>query len=354
MNDRSPEIASRHSVASRWPPPLFGLDLRRGTLALITMGTPIVAGLLSGKTEAGLVGCITGLLLTLSDTEGALWPRLGTTAGVALGIAVGGGLGAWLATVQPVFWIVFFTGIFAAGLLNQAGKGPHFAVRFGAIAFAVTAGLPELAPMAIWFYAGAVALSLLTKLVDQLVNGPLPPGAPWPGAMAAGRSHWLRFALAYALAASAGLWIGVQSGSVRAVWTAAIVLVIMLPDLRVTYARIFEGVVGTVLAVVSVWVVTLFGHDPAWLAGVILVLAFLLPSQLPRFWLFSGMVAVIVLLAWDLASLDPTLEPALLWERLIDTLIAAGLVTAITLLFFPKESWSALTAYLGGKRKGLQ
>jgi hypothetical protein len=78
-----------------------------------------------------------------------------------------------------------------------------------------------------------------------------------------------------------------------------------------------------------------------------LVLAFLLPSFLPRFWLFSAMVAAVVLLGWDLASTDPTLEPTLLWERLIDTLIAAGLVTAVTMLFFPKESWSSLLAVLG-------
>ena len=109
---------------------------------------------------------------------------------------------------------------FAAGLLNQVGKGPHFAVRFGAIAFAVIAGLPALPPEAAWYFAGAAALSLVVKFIDQTINGPLPDGAPWPGSIAADWSHWFRFALAYAIAASAGLWIGVQSGSVRAVWTA--------------------------------------------------------------------------------------------------------------------------------------
>jgi hypothetical protein len=88
------------------------------------------------------------------------------------------------------------------------------------------------------YWAAAVALSLVTKLLDQLGNGPLPAGAPWPGSIDAARSHWLRFALAYALAATAGLWIGVQSGSVRAVWISAIVLVFMLPDIRLTYRRV--------------------------------------------------------------------------------------------------------------------
>src|SRR6185312_7969724 len=142
---------------------ILHLDLRRGTLSLISIGAPIVVGVLSGQAGAGLVGGITGLLLALSDTEGSLVSRLGTTAGVALGIAVGGLLGAWLASVQPVFWIVFFVGIFVAGLLNQVGKGPHFAVRFGAIAFAVIAGLPDLGAVDIWYWGAAVGLSLITK-----------------------------------------------------------------------------------------------------------------------------------------------------------------------------------------------
>jgi uncharacterized membrane protein YccC len=141
----------------------------------------------------------------------------------------------------------------------------------------------------------------------------------------------------------------VQAGSVRAVWIAAIVLVMMLPDLRATYTRIFEGVIGTVLAVVLVLLVTRFGHAPAWLACVVLLLAFIFPSQLPRFWAFSGLIATIVLLAWDIASLDPTMQPRLLWERLIDTVIAALLVMMTTLLFFPTESWSSLTAFFRRK-----
>jgi fusaric acid resistance family protein len=323
------------------------LDPRRGTLSVISIGGPLIIGLLNGQPGPGLVGGITGLLLTLSDTEGSLVSRLGTTAGVALGIAVGGLLGAWLASVQPVFWIVFFVGIFVAGLLNQVGKGPHFAVRFGAIAFAVIAGLPDLGAVDIWYWGAAVGLSLITKLIDQLGNGPLPAGAPWPGSIAADLSYWLRFALAYALAASAGLWIGVQSGSVRAVWTAAIVLVFMLPDIRVTYMRIVQGVIGTVLAVLTIWALTFIEPPKAVLVGIILIFAFVLPSQLPRFWLFSGLIAVVVLIAWDLASSDPTLEPLLLWERLEDTLIAAALVAGATLLFFPRESWSSLAEMFG-------
>jgi hypothetical protein len=327
------------------------IDLRRGILSVICIGAPIIVGLLTGQTGAGLVGGITGLLLTLSDTEGALLPRLGTTLGVALGIDAGGGLGAWLAAEHPIFWIAFFSGVFAAGLLNQVGKGPHFAVRFGAIAFAVIAGLPELSPGTLWYFAGTVGLCLMVKLIDQLVNGPLPDGPPWPGSIAASLSYWLRFALAYALAATLGLWIGVQSGSVRAVWIAAIVLVFMLPNIGITYRRIVEGVLGTALAVSLVWVVTSVTASDAVRLAAILAFAFVLPAQLPRFWLFSGLIAAVVLIAWDLAAGDPRLEPLLLVERFEDSLIAAALAFIITLLFFPRESWSAF-AVLRARARG--
>jgi hypothetical protein len=329
-----------------WP---AGFSLRRATLALIAIGGPLIVGIVRNESAPALVGCITGLLLALSDTEGALWPRLGTTLGVAIGIAIGGLLGASIASAQPIFWFMFFVCIFAAGLLNLVGKGPHFAVRFGAIAFAVTSGLPQLASDAEWYWAGTVALVFIAKLIDQLANGTLPAGPPWPGSISADRWYWIRFGLAYAVAATTGLWIGVQTGSVRAVWIAAIVLVIMLPNLRITYTRIFESMVGTLLAVLLVLAVTFFGHAPAWLAGVVLLLAFVLPSQLPRFWVFSGLIAAIVLLAWDIASLDPSVQPELLWERFIDTVIAAVLVMAATLLFFPAESWSSLTAFFRRK-----
>jgi uncharacterized membrane protein YccC len=58
------------------------------------------------------------------------------------------------------------------------------------------------------------------------------------------------------------------------------------------------------------------------------------------------MIAVIVLLAWDLASADPALEPALLWERLADMLVGAMLVLVLTAPVFPDVTKSLLVARL--------
>jgi hypothetical protein len=74
--------------------------------------------------------------------------------------------------------------------------------------------------------------------------------------------------------------------------------------------------------------------------------AFLLPSQVTRFWVFSGMIAVIVLLAWDLASGDPRLQPALLAERLVDMAVGAVLVLMFTAALFPHVTWTLFAAKL--------
>ena len=66
-----PELAPRlvERDGSRFEP-------RRGVLFLINIGVPILVGVLRGETSAALIGGITGLLLSLADTEGPLAGRL--------------------------------------------------------------------------------------------------------------------------------------------------------------------------------------------------------------------------------------------------------------------------------------
>jgi uncharacterized membrane protein YccC len=189
-----------------------------------------------------------------------------------------------------------------------------------------------------------VLISLASRSADHFINGPLHFAGPWLGAGSFDRWGWVRFALAYALAATIGLWIGIESASIRAVWISTITLVLMVPDVRVTYTRVFGGMIGTVLAVGVVWLITSVGQSTVLFCAMIFLAAFLLPSQITRFWIFSGMIAVIVLLAWDLASGDPTLEPTLLWERLEDMAVGATLVLAFTALLFPGITGSLAAA----------
>ena len=171
MND-APMRADRSTsrVGRIW----LDLEPRRETLFLINIGVPILIGVARGEGRGALIGGITGLLLSLADLEGPLARRLRLTLMVAAGIAVGGLLGIWLKSFEAIFWIAFFLAVFAAGFLNQVGKGPHFSLRFGAISFAVVAGLPAIETLDYVYWGLAVMISLASRSADHFINGPLP------------------------------------------------------------------------------------------------------------------------------------------------------------------------------------
>ncbi len=112
----------------------------------------------------------------------------------------------------------------------------------------------------------------------------------------------------------------------------------MVPDVGTTYRRVTGGLAGTVLAVFTVWLVIGISDAPPFLCAVILAIAFLLPSQVTRFWAFSGLIAIVVLLAWNLASGDPRLAPMLLAERMVDMINGAVLVLIFTAALFPRRT----------------
>lgn len=342
-------VERSESPSSRLKALAAKMDLRRGLLFATCIGIPLIVGLLREEKGGALIGALTGMLLSLADTEGTLGARLRMAATVAAGIALGAFIGGYLKDFPSVIWGAFFLTAFAAGLANRIGKGPHFSVRFAAIALAVVVGLPSLSPTEIAYWACTVALVLVARCVDHRLNGPLLFAGPWLGDARLDRWGWLRFALAYAAAATIGLYIGVQSGSIRAVWISAITLLLMLPDVKATYIRVFDGAVGTVCAVTVVWLLGKFMVAPAVLVGLILITALALPSQLLRFSAFSGMIAVIVLLAWELSSGDPMLAPLLPLERLQDMLIGGGLVLAVTPLAFPRETIELARSLVSGR-----
>ena len=65
--------------------------------------------------------------------------------------------------------------------------------------------------------------------------------------MAESDRFWLRFCAAYAGAATLGLWLGLKLDPQHAIWVAITTLVVMQPDDRSNYRRIFERIVGTLL-----------------------------------------------------------------------------------------------------------
>jgi len=106
-------IAGRFAAVSQWIRCLaFHLQFRRAVLFLVNIGVPVLVGLARNESGAALVGGITGLFLSLADTEGTLGRRLRMVTLVACGIAVGGVLGVWVKIFHPILWIVFSGGIY--------------------------------------------------------------------------------------------------------------------------------------------------------------------------------------------------------------------------------------------------
>ncbi|MBV8840270.1 MAG: FUSC family protein [Alphaproteobacteria bacterium] len=311
---------------------------------LIDIGVPFIAATAAGLHRAALLGAVTGLLCSFADENNAPLPRRLRTLGFAAGgVAVGGLCGHWLIDYPPAFWVLFVTAVFAAGWLNAFGKGPHMGVRFGAIALGIISGTSGITPDLVLVPLAAAALTLLVRIVDHVLNGPMPPpeGFRPPGKPSRHRD-WARFSLAYAAAAVIGLWIGVRYGATRAIWVTVAPLVVMQPEAQASYRRVIEFVIGTAIGVAVAFALTWIVQSTAVLCLIVLLLAALIPGQFPqRFWLQTAMIATMVLTAYRFAVNDINVVRPLIVERLEDIAIGCVLAVLGTIIAFAEQPRAA-------------
>ena len=112
---------------------------------------------------------------------------------------------------------------------------------------------------------------------------------------------------------------------------------------RASYRRIFERVAGTFAGVLAAWVITMLFHSAAIICIFILVVAPLIPHHLAhRYWLHTGLIALTVLLAYDLTLLDTHSITNLLSERLEDILLGCAMGLVGTAVAFPREAAAGL------------
>jgi uncharacterized membrane protein YccC len=237
-----------------------------------------------------------------------------------------------------VFWVAFAVIAFATGLLSGAGKGPMMAGRFGTMALAITAGVSLLDLRAVIYVAGALAVAAVVRGLDHALFGPLPQLQPPPRAAPATRAGWARFALAYAGAAVVGLWIGVALDPARAIWVTTTTLVVMAPDARASYVRIVERIEGAFFGVAAAWLLSRVLDSAVLLCVAVLAIAPFVPHHLPhRYWLHTALIAVLILLANDLAEFDMHGAHPLYFERLQDMVFGCGLALVGTAAAFPRR-----------------
>ena len=309
--------------------------LRRALLFLAAIGGPLCLGVWMQSPAEALVGAVTGLLLSFADDEGPLKNRLQILAMAAVSLGLGGLIGVYLHGFPWPVWVLFVLATFATGQVLRLGKGPAMAGRNFAMALVVTSGGPEFTIALLWYPVMALLIVVCARLIDHLMAGPLTQQRGGGGRPPAG--GWTRFAVAYAGAATASLWLGVHLDPERALWVVVTTLVVMQSDARLSYVRIVHRIAGTVVGVAAAFALTSVLQSPWLIAAAVLILAPLIPHHLQhRYWLHTALIALVVLLAYHLATSDPRILRGLFTERLEDVLLGAGLALIGTLLAFPR------------------
>jgi hypothetical protein len=331
----------RGIISSQYP--IDPVQLRRGMLFLVNIGVPVLVGVIRGEPQAALLGAVVGMLLAFADNDGALSSRLRLLVIDAGAIAAGGVLGYLSRNSAAILWPVFVAMTLSVGMAARAGREPLIAGRHGAMAFTVVAAIPVFDWHQIWYLIGTLALNAASRSVDHLICGHLPRLPVVPLQMPSGRGGWFRFALAFAGAATAALWIGGTLDPVHTIWVVTTTLVVMQPDARASYIRIVERIAGTFAGVVAAWAITVAFHSAAVICVAILVVAPLIPHHVTqRYWLHTGLIALMVLLAYDLTELNSQGIAGLLIERVKDILLGCALALVGTAMAFPRESLAGL------------
>jgi hypothetical protein len=326
--------------------PVSPAQIRRGALFLAGIGVPVLVGIIRGEPQAALLGAVVGMVLAFADNDGPILSRLRLLAFDALAIAAGGVAGYFSRDSAAILWPVFVVMTLAVGMAARGGREPLIIGRHGAMAFTVAAAIPNFDMHEVWYLAGALGLNAAARSIDHFLYGPLPRLPAVPLQMPSGRGGWLRFALAFAGAATAALWIGGTLDPVHTIWVVTTTLVVMQPDARASYIRIVERIAGTFAGVVAAWLIIVTFHSATVICAAILVVAPLIPHHVTqRYWLHTGLIALMVLLAYDLTELNSHGISDLLIERVKDILLGCVMALVGTAVAFPREALASLDSF---------
>ena len=315
-----------------------GAQIRRGIQFFINIGTPLVVGVVRGEAQAALAAVIVGMAFGFADSGGSLPSRLRILVLDAACIGAGAALGYLSRNSDAVLWPLFVAVTLAVGVAPLTGRVFPLTGRHAAMAFTVAAAYPAaVSPLQIWYVLGVLLVAAAARTVDYLIAGPLPRQPAAPLQLPSGRGGWLRFALAFSGAATAALWIGQTLDPTHTIWVVATTLVVMQADALASYRRIVERIAGTFAGVFAAWLITFGFPSEAFICACILVVAPLIPHHLAnRYWLHTALIAVMILLAYDLAILDARGITKLLSERVIDMLLGCTIALVGTAAAFPR------------------
>jgi len=325
--------------------------VRRAALFLVNIGVPLLIGAALNQSQAALAAIIVGMLFGFADNDERLPGRLRLLLLDAGCIALGGAVGYALRSHTALLWPAFIVITFAVGMAAPAGREWLLAGRHTAMAFVVAVAIPSFTLLEVYYLLGVVALAGASRTVDYLLAGKLPRQPAPLLQLPTGRAGLLRFAVAFAGAATAALWLGETLDPIHTIWVVTTTLVVMQPDARASYRRIVERIAGTFVGVFAAWLITVGSHSVPVICVCILVVAPLIPHHLAnRYWLHTALIALLVLLAYYLAELDMGIAK-LLPERVVDMLLGCAMALAGTAFAFPHLAAAELDSLVGDPPK---
>ena len=324
----------------------FAVDItrvRRGALFFVAIGLPVIFAVIRGDPRAAQLGAVLGLTLAFADNDKDLPRRLRLVIADGAGIGLGAAAGFFVHDTAFALWPLFVVVTFATGLSARRGRETLIVTRNAAMAFAVGGTMPAFDVREIWFPLGVLAVVIVARVIDHGLFGPLPLVIVAPTQKPSGHGGWLRFACAYALAATMSMWIGSSLDPTRRFWIVITTLLVMLPDANASYRRIVERITGTFLGVVAAWAITVGSDSIVLISLAMLIVAPFIPHHIGnRYWLHTALVALVVMLAYDLTELGTQLPSAegmadLLMERMRDILLGCAMALIGTVMAFPRD-----------------
>jgi Fusaric acid resistance protein-like len=324
----------------------FAVDIamiRRGTLFFVAIGLPVIFAVSRGDPQAAQLGAVLGLTLAFADNDKDLPRRLRLVIADGAGIGLGAAAGFFVRNTAFALWPLFVIVTFATGLSARRGRETLIVARNAAMAFAVGGTMPAFDLQEIWYPLGVLAVTIVARALDHGLFGPLPLVIVAPTQKPSGSGGWLRFACAYALASTMGMWIGSSLDPTHRFWIVITTLLVMLPDANASYRRIVERIAGTFAGVVAAWAITVGTDSMTLISLAILIVAPLIPHHIgERYWLHTALIALVVMLAYDLTALSLQGVSAesmadLLMERMKDILLGCAMALIGTVVAFPRD-----------------
>jgi hypothetical protein len=318
-------------------------QIRRGALFFAAIGVPVVFAVLRGDPQQAQLGAVLGLTLAFADNAKDLPRRLRLVLADGAGIALGAASGFLVRNSAAALWPSFIVVAFATGLSARRGRETLIVARNAAMAFAVGGTMPAFDTQQIWYPLGVLLVIVAARTVDHWLCGPLPLVIVAPTQRPSGYGGWLRFACAYAVASTMGLWLGSSLDPTHRFWIVITTLLVMLPDANASYRRIVERVTGTFAGVVAAWAITVATDSMTLISLAILIVAPFIPHHVgERYWLHTALIALVVMLAYDLTELSmqgvsPLSMADLLMERMKDILLGCAMALIGTVAAFPRD-----------------